>query len=125
MLRGEPIPVTDMRMSRFWLSIGAAADFMLANYRDAPSDRALIPHIRGATVVRVIASISRILGVKNYELAQAQLRGVEKISEVLESTHERCLRSDTCEQYTDTELDGLLREVVLSIAQSVDLVRSA
>ncbi len=113
--RGEDVPVTDPRMSRFWLTIDAAADFMLANFHGAPVDSAMIPPIRGAPVINVIASIARIVGVKNYNLRTTGLRGTEKIHEVLMSTHEGCLRSDNCEQFTDEELDETLRPIVLRL----------
>lgn len=112
LIRGTVIPLTDPRMSRFWLTIDQAADFILAHYRTAPTDRAMIPPVKGATVLRVIETLAQILGVTDLRLETVGVRGVEKYYEVLESTHERCLRSDTCPQYTDAELDAMLRPVV-------------
>lgn len=107
-----PLKVTDPRMSRFWLSADTAAEFMLESYETAPSDRALVPPIKAATLLRVIESLARLLKVKQYKVETMGLRGTEKLYEVLESTHDRCLRSDTCEQYTDAELDALLGEAL-------------
>lgn len=112
LLRYEVIPVTDPRMSRFWLTIDQAADFMLDSYVNAPTDKAMVPPVKAATVIRVIESLARLLKVKNYVLGNVGHRGIEKLYEVLESTHEGCLRSDTCEQYADAELDDLFRETV-------------
>lgn len=122
LMRQEVVPLTDPRMSRFWLTIDQAADFMLESYLDAPTDRAIYPPVKGATVIRVIESIARILGVRQYSLGSIGLRGIEKLYEVLESTHQGCFRSDTCEQYTDAELDDLFRETVrrLSAEKSAD-----
>jgi len=106
---GREVEITDDRMSRFWIRIDDAASFMLDTYRTATLDKAMIPPIKAATVVRVIASLARLLDVKDYSLKTVGLRGIEKFHEVLESTHTKCLRSDTCEQYTDEELDDLLR----------------
>ena len=114
--QGAVVPITHPEMSRFWLTIDAAADFMLANYKRAPTDRALIPDVKAATVVRVVASIARILGVTKYALANTGLRGTEKIHEVLESTHAGCIRSDTCPQYSDDELDLLLTPIITRLA---------
>jgi UDP-N-acetylglucosamine 4,6-dehydratase/5-epimerase len=105
---GSAVPITHPDMSRFWLTIDAAADFMLDNYKAAPTDRAMIPPIKAARVVRVIESIARLMGVQTFALSTTGIRGTEKIHEVLESTHAGCLRSDTCEQYTDQELDELI-----------------
>lgn len=105
---GLPIRVTDPRMSRFWLSADTAADFMIENYQEAPEHRAMVPPIKAATLLRVVESLARVLGVKDYRVETTGLRGTEKLYEVLESSHDRCLRSDTCEQYTDAELDALV-----------------
>jgi UDP-N-acetylglucosamine 4,6-dehydratase len=104
--------VTDKRMSRFWLTIEQAAQFMLESYRFAPLDRAMIPPVKAARVLRVAEAVARAKGVTDYKVEVVGHRGIEKLYEVLESTHERCFRSDTCEQYTDEELDLLVREVV-------------
>lgn len=112
---GSVVPITNLEMSRFWLTIDAAADFMLANYKTAPKDKALIPPVKAAKVVRIVDSIARVMGVERFSLVTTGLRGTEKIYEVLESTHEGCLRSDTCEQYTDDELDALIGPCVWRI----------
>lgn len=116
------VPVTDPRMSRFWMTVDQAADFMLASYVDASTTKAMIPPVKGATIVRVIESLARLVGVKHHLMGIVGHRGTEKLYEVLESTHEGCLRSDTCEQYTDQELDELLGPIVrrLSAQKTVD-----
>lgn len=110
------IAITDPRMTRFWLSIEYAAGFMLQNYKTAPTDRAMVPCIKAATVVRVAETVARLLGVTGYQVEMIGLRGTEKIYEVLESSHSGCLRSDTCEQYTDDELQALLAPIVRASA---------
>lgn len=115
LLADEPITVTDARMSRFWILIESAADFILDTFKGAPTDRALIPPIKGATVLRIVESLARVLLIRDYRVSFTGLRGVEKIYEVLESTHAACLRSDTCEQYTDAELDKMLRPIVCKL----------
>lgn len=106
--------ITDARMSRFWLTIEDAATFMLKNYATAPLDRAMIPPIKGATVIRVAETVARAMGIQKYEVETIGLRGTEKLYEVLESTHGGCLRSDACEQYTDDELFDLIEPLVVA-----------
>ena len=106
------ICLTDDRMSRFWLTIAQAATFMLENYERAPTDRAMIPPVKGARVLRVAETVAKLKGIKDYNVDVIGLRGTEKLYEVLESSHEGCLRSDTCEQYTDAELEALIREAI-------------
>lgn len=120
LLTGTPVPVTDARMSRFWLKIEDVARFMLESYEKASLTAPMIPPVRGAKVVSVVASIARILGIKNYEIETIGARGTEKIYEVLESSHVKCLRSDNCKQFSDAELDGFLRPVVLEAAGRLD-----
>ena len=108
----KPIQITDQRMSRFWLKIETAASFMIGNYQNAHLDRAMIPPIKGAHVLRIAEAVARLKGFDAFGFEIIGLRGTEKLYEVLESTHEGCLRSDTCEQYTDGELDELIREAI-------------
>ncbi len=110
------VRVTDVRMSRFWLRIADAATFLLANYEHAATDQAMIPPIKGATVMRVAQAIAEILGINSFRVETTGLRCTEKIHEVLESSHDHCLRSDACEQYTDAELRSLLEDQVLDAA---------
>lgn len=104
--------LTDARMSRFWIPIEETARFMLATYRTAARDRAMIPPIKAAKLVRVAEAVAKIMGVTSYKVDVIGLRGTEKLYEVLETGHDGCLRSDLCEQYTDQELQQLLRPVV-------------
>ncbi len=115
LLNQRKICLTDIRMSRFWIRIEAAACFMLETYRAAPPDRAMIPPLKGARVERVARTVAILLGIQGYKTDIIGLRGTEKIYEVLQSAHDGCLRSDTCEQYTDLELAELLGPIVLSL----------
>lgn len=113
--------ITDKRMSRFWLPIETAARFMVDNYQFAPEDRAMIPPIKAASVMRVAEMVADILKIKNYDVKVTGLRCVEKIHEVLKSSHEGCLRSDNCEQYMDDELRELLTATVTEEAKKYGL----
>jgi len=116
LLSGRPVPLTHVSMSRFWLTIDTAADFMLSKYKSAPADAAMIPPVKGAPVLEVIHSIARILSIKDFKVEVTGLRGTEKIHECLETSHNFCLRSDTCDQFTDSELDAFLGDIVRGLA---------
>lgn len=118
LLKGLPVPITDIRMSRFWLKIEDAANFMLMTYRSAPLDRCMIPPVKGATIARIVEAIASILGVKDYKIEIIGIRGTEKLYEVLESEHSGCLRSDTCPQFGDEELRRFLMPIVLEISNA-------
>ena len=108
-LKKGVVSITDERMTRFWLPAADAARYMITQYKTAPHDRACIPPMKAASVVRVVKVMSEILGVKNFDVAWTGLRAGEKIHECVESSHDKCIRSDTAEQYTDAELETLLR----------------
>lgn len=110
------VSITDVRMTRFWMRIEDAARFMLTNYKIAPTDGPMIPPVKAAHVTRIAEAIARILGVSNLSINVTGLRGTEKIHEVLETSHRGCIRSDTCEQYSDAELDALLWPSVVKIS---------
>jgi hypothetical protein len=77
----------------------------------------MIPPVKGAKVLRIASTIADILKVSVYGVNIIGLRGTEKMYEVLESSHVKCFRSDTCEQYDDSELKELLTEVVMELAE--------
>lgn len=128
LLEDGNVSITDPRMSRFWLRVETAAALILDRYKTAPIDRSVLPDVRAASVLRVAETIARILEVKNYSVNTVGMRGVEKLYEVLESSHAGCVRSDTCPQYTDAELWDLLYDLVISAKDkelSVLLVKKA
>lgn len=106
------VRITDPRMTRFWIHLDDAVDFMLETYRSAAPDRVMIPPMKAAKVVDLAAALAGIMKVRNYSIAFSGLRAGEKIHEVLESNHEFCVRSDTAEQFTADELKTLLRRVI-------------
>lgn len=106
------VQITDGRMSRFLIHIEDAVDFMLKTYADAPSDRVLIPPMKAATVVALAEAVADILNMKDFGVSFIGIRPGEKIHECLESNHDYCVRSDTCEQFTHEELKTMLRRVV-------------
>jgi UDP-N-acetylglucosamine 4,6-dehydratase len=113
MVNGDEIPVTDMRMTRFWLQINDAADFVFETFESAHEIQPLIcPKIKAASIVNVIDAISYVTGLP-YKIREVGIRPGEKLHECLKSDHGSCLRSDTCEQYTMDELIELVRPSVL------------
>jgi len=108
----KSVCITDARMSRFWITIEAAASFMISNFKTASLTKTMVPPIKGASVVRVAETVAKAMRIKDYDVSYIGLRGTEKLYEVLESTHDGCHRSDTCEQYTDDDLFNLLEPIV-------------
>lgn len=104
--------ITDPRMTRFWIKIENAVRFMLGDYTH---DRYTIsvPSMKAAKVTRVISSVARILGIRDFALMKTDIRPGEKLHEVMSSIHSAPpLSSDSCEQYSDEELDEMVRSVL-------------
>lgn len=108
-LREGAVTVTDARMTRFWLLAEDAARFMLDNYASAPMDQPLIPPMKAASVLRVIDRLAKLHGIDKYDIEITGIRPGEKIHECVFTSHDHCVRSDTAEQYSDEELDSLLK----------------
>ena len=104
--------VTDARMTRFWIHIADAVEFMLETYRMAAADRAMIPHMRAYGVVDLVQALADVLGVKKFTVMFSGLRAGEKIHETLESNHDFCVRSDTAEMFTKNDIRELLRRAI-------------
>ena len=106
------VRITDPAMSRFWIHIEDAVDFMLENYKEANRFSVMIPPMKAAPVIQLADSMARVLGMKHYEQKFVGIRAGEKIHECLESNHDYCLRSDTVEQYTSDELCEMVKRVM-------------
>lgn len=117
--------LTHPDMTRFWIPIERAVDFMLENYRHAPTDRALVPPIRAAKVTRVAEAIAQILGVKPPKPNIIGLRAGEKMHEVLSSMHTPLpviSSSDPARQMTDEELRSLLVPIIAPLVTEKKIV---
>jgi UDP-N-acetylglucosamine 4,6-dehydratase len=120
-LTSKTFTLTHPEMSRFWIRIEDAVAFMIANYQDAPPDRALIPPIRAAKVERVAQMIATILR-RNATAKTTEIRPGEKLHEVLSSLHTMLptIRSnDPDRQLTDSELRMLLGPLVEEMGRQV------
>lgn len=108
---GEPVNLTHEAMTRFWIRIEDAVDFMLRTYRDPPRSEALIPDMYAAPVTAVLETIAKILG-KELKINVVGPRPGEKIHETIFTSHAYCRRSDSAEQFTPDGLRELLKPVV-------------
>jgi FlaA1/EpsC-like NDP-sugar epimerase len=115
MLKGEPVPVTDERMTRFWLTIDDAADYVFETFEDRHEEQPLIcPKIKAAPIMKVIDAIGYITGMP-YSVKEIGIRPGEKLHECLRTGHDYCVKSDTCPQYSMDELIALIRSTVLAV----------
>lgn len=104
--------LTHPDMTRFWIHIEDAVQFMITSTdRAFFPNRVLYPEMKAASVQRIAEMIAHIKGIK-HEIVITSPRKGEKIHECLESNHEFCIRSDTAPQFTNDELEVMLKRVI-------------
>lgn len=115
MRQNKPIHLTDPKMTRFFIQINVAVDFMmkiLSNKNlEFEKDRVYVPPmIRSSSVVEIIELLNReIRGDKPMEIVQTGVRLCEKLSEQLVSIHdEEPINSNTHGRMNQSELKEML-----------------
>lgn len=107
---GESIPVTDVKMTRFWIKIEEAVQFVLKTYKSGfrQHNTIIYPRLKSASILDVIDVLAEILG-KPYRIHEIGLRPGEKLHECMVADHEgEYLDSLTAIKYTRPELKELL-----------------
>jgi UDP-N-acetylglucosamine 4,6-dehydratase/5-epimerase len=108
------IHLTDARMTRFWLTIEEAVDYVWETYQKVDFEPRICPTIKAYPLVGVITCLEEIIGKKSNCIVTG-IRAGEKIHECLLSTHDYCITSNSSPQYTHDELVEKLRPVVYKI----------
>ena len=115
----EPIKLTNPQMTRFWIKIDDAANFMMENVGNR-SRAVLLPPMKACPVLLVIQVLAEHFGTEKREFDQIGIRPGEKIHECIYTAHPpaTCINSDSAHnylsgesnQYTKDEVRGLLEE---------------
>jgi len=108
---GRTVKITDLEMTRFWIHIRSAVDFVWEKM-DSPSGT-YIPPIKSAKVVDVVSALGEILGV-TVKIEVVGIRPGEKIHErLISGTLPECLdSSDPKHTFTSEELKDFLMPLV-------------
>lgn len=104
--------VTQKDMTRFWIHIEDVARFMWDKKDVETNQTPHIPNMKGASVLRMAEAIADVIGVNDYEVEFTGIRPGEKIHECLYTSHDYCITSDKCDQFSDAELIQLAKEVL-------------
>lgn len=119
----KPKPVvtfTNLSMTRFWIKIEEAVEFIFKTFEDKKSAQILIPALKAAPVVQVVDAIAHILGVDNYTPKVVGIRPGEKLHECLMSVHYGKIESkDPKHLFNQKELVDYLTPIVLGSRQTV------
>lgn len=115
------VNVTHPDMTRFWLKIDDAIQFVTQDEHDLSQDVLIHPKIKAAKVITLVHAIATCMGsrddggpeyVPDYRINLIGIRQGEKIHEHLKSDHDSCIRSDTADRYSFEELVGLVGPTV-------------
>lgn len=82
---GNPIPITDVRMTRFMMTLDQAVDLIFSAFRDANAGETFMPIVPSARVVDVARAVARD---PEYPIRLTGIRPGEKIHEILVSEEE-------------------------------------
>lgn len=103
----KSIPLTDFRMTRFWIDIDDAAQFMADNFTQYGACH--VPKMKASKVRDLALSLADVTGLEVPEFEIVGLRPGEKIHESIYADNETEITSDNSEQYTIEELRDLIR----------------
>ncbi len=88
---GKPLPITDMRMTRFWITLPQAVEFVMSSFNDMTGGELYIPRIPSMRVIDLAEAVA-----PGAELVEVGVRPGEKLHEEMISTEDsrRTLRRD-------------------------------
>jgi UDP-N-acetylglucosamine 4,6-dehydratase len=81
--KGEPLPITDLRMTRFWITLPQAVDFVIDSFADMSGGELYVPRIPSMRVVDLAEAIAP--GATTVETG---IRPGEKLHEEMISTED-------------------------------------
>lgn len=79
--RGQPIPITDLRMTRFWINIDSAVDFIIESLEIMTGGELYVPKIPSMKIVDLARAIA-----PNSVLTEVGMRPGEKLHEEMISS---------------------------------------
>lgn len=82
-LKGEPLPITDMRMTRFWITLPQAVDFVIQSFADMNGGELYVPRIPSMKVTDLAEAIA-----PGTPLVEIGIRPGEKLHEEMISAED-------------------------------------
>ena len=80
---GEPLPITDMRMTRFWITLPQAVEFVLSSFSDMNGGELYVPRIPSMRVTDLAEAIA-----PGSKLVEIGIRPGEKLHEEMISAED-------------------------------------
>ncbi len=75
-MMGEPLPITDVRMTRFWITLPQAVQFVLDSFEDMRGGELYVPRIPSMRVIDLAQALA-----PNSEIVEIGIRPGEKLHE--------------------------------------------
>ena len=73
---GEPLPITDLRMTRFWITLPQAVEFVIGSFQEMDGGELYVPRIPSMRVTDLARAIA-----PDAELVEVGIRPGEKLHE--------------------------------------------
>ena len=80
---GQPLPITDMRMTRFWITLPQAVEFVMSSFNDMAGGELYVPRIPSMKVVDLARAVA-----PDAELVEVGIRPGEKLHEEMISSED-------------------------------------
>jgi len=96
---GQPISVTDPRMTRFLMSVSDSVDLVEYAFNHSVSGDLFVRKAPAATLAMLVQALLELFEVKNQEILEIGFRHGEKLYESLLSTEERAFAIDMGDYY--------------------------
>lgn len=103
----KTVKITSTAMTRFWIDIDDAVNFMAENYQKGGK---FTPPMKAAPVMDVVNAVFAIVGASQPDLDIVGLRPGEKLHECIYADANSRVRSNSCEQYSSEELVALIQK---------------
>lgn len=114
-LNNTPIKITDPSMTRFWINVDKAVEFIFSNYTKRES--LFIPDMKSSSLMSIVRAIESILSKK----AKIEIVGVrpgEKLHESLRTQHSReHISSKDAKMFVKKDLIDLLKPEVEALCK--------
>jgi UDP-N-acetylglucosamine 4,6-dehydratase/5-epimerase len=111
LLRDGSVNITDPRMTRFWITLDHASDFVIDS-AFAPTGGLKIPEIRGCKVTEMAEAVAECLGVQDFDTFEIGMRPGEKLHEALyiDDETQDVVTSQNCHQLSKEDIKFLIEE---------------
>lgn len=89
LIENQKAYITDERMTRFWMTLHQARDFVIHCAFNGKTGLQIPFYIKSSPIIQLIEVTAEVLGVKEYEIEKVGIRPGEKIHEILCNEFER------------------------------------